>query len=128
MVVALSAIAYGVLVMAKRAGVGRKHGNMALEAHLPLDTRRAVYAVRVANTIYVLGGSEGGLTKLGEISANDWPEPSAAPPLPFAELLKKARGGTLAKPGKDAQKVHDAPEPVTIEGDGQTKGGSDAAG
>jgi flagellar biogenesis protein FliO len=128
MVSALSAIAYGVLVMAKRAGIGRRHGNMTLEAHLPLDARRAVYAVRVANTIFVLGGSEGGLTKLGEISANDWPEPSAAPPLPFAELLKKARGGASLKPEKDAQKLHDAHDPVTAEGDAQTKGGSDAAG
>jgi flagellar biogenesis protein FliO len=60
--------ALGVLLVygARRAGVGRASGPMAIVGRLPLDARRALYLVRVGRAIYVIGASEMGLVKLGE--------------------------------------------------------------
>ncbi|HEX4341448.1 MAG TPA: flagellar biosynthetic protein FliO [Polyangiaceae bacterium] len=61
--------ALGILLVygARRAGVGRASGPMAVVGRLPLDARRAVYLVRVGRAIYVIGASEVGLVKLGEM-------------------------------------------------------------
>jgi flagellar biogenesis protein FliO len=68
----LAVIALAVLVLygARRVGVGRPAGPVRLVGRLPLDGRRAVYLVRVSDKIYVLGASEAGLNKLGELSAD----------------------------------------------------------
>ncbi len=72
--------ALGILLVygARRAGVGRASGPLAVIGRLPLDARRAVYLVRVGRAIYVIGASEVGLVKLGEMTDSDLatlPEP-----------------------------------------------------
>jgi flagellar biogenesis protein FliO len=69
LVTLLGVIALAVLVLyaARRIGVGRPAGPLELVGRLPLDGRRAVYLVRVGKTIYVVGASEAGLSKLGEL-------------------------------------------------------------
>lgn len=67
--VGVCALAALVLYGARRAGLGRPNGPLELLGKLPLDGRRAVYLVRVTDTTYVLGASEAGLVKLGELDA-----------------------------------------------------------
>ena len=73
-------VALAVLLVygARRAGVGRATGPLSVIGRLPLDARRVVYLVRVGRAIYVLGASEGGLVKLGEMPEEDLTE--ANPP------------------------------------------------
>lgn len=69
-VVTLAGVAALALLLvhgARRAGVGRATGPLSVIGRLPLDARRAVYLVRVGRAIYVIGASENGLVKLGEI-------------------------------------------------------------
>jgi flagellar biogenesis protein FliO len=63
----VGALALLLVFGARRAGVGRATGPLSVVGRLPLDARRAVYLVRVGRTIYVIGASETGLVKLGEI-------------------------------------------------------------
>jgi flagellar biogenesis protein FliO len=60
---------------------------------LPLDGRRAVYLVRVDKRVFVLGASEAGLSKLGEIDGDELSF-TEAPPAPnaFRTVLEKALG------------------------------------
>lgn len=69
--VGVSALAVLVLYGARRAGLGRASGPLEVLGKLPLDGRRAVYLVRVVDATYVLGASEGGLVKLGELAARE---------------------------------------------------------
>ena len=77
--VGVLALAVLVLYGARRAGVGRASGPLSVVGRLPLDGRRAVYLVRVARTIYVIGVSDGGLVKLGEMTEADLGD--GAPPV-----------------------------------------------
>ena len=65
---AIVALAVLVLLGARRAGVGSAAGPLELVGRLPLDGRRAVYLVRVGDTVYVVGASEAGIAKLGEVA------------------------------------------------------------
>jgi flagellar protein FliO/FliZ len=79
-----------VLYGGRRLGIGRPSGPLELVGRLPLDARRAIYLVRVGKLVYVVGASEGGLTRLGELDADA--VPTAGPALPaarFADLLAK---------------------------------------
>jgi flagellar biogenesis protein FliO len=67
---AVIALAVLVLVSARRLGLGRPLGPLELVGRLPLEGRRAVYLVRVAQRVYVLGASEAGLEKLGELDSD----------------------------------------------------------
>lgn len=69
----LAVIALAVLVLygARRLGVGKPAGPVSLVGRLPLEGRRVIYLVRVGEKVYVIGGSETGLAKLGEISDPD---------------------------------------------------------
>jgi flagellar protein FliO/FliZ len=86
-----------VLYGGRRLGVGRPSGPLELLGRLPLDARRAVYLVRVGKLVYVVGSSEGGLTRLGELDADALP--AVEPPDPrgpgggFAEVLARLRRG-----------------------------------
>jgi flagellar biogenesis protein FliO len=92
----LAVIALAVLVLygARRVGIGRPSGPVQLVGRLPLDGRRAVYLVRVTNTVYVLGASEAGLTKLGEITADEASQLRVEDPSgpAFSEILSRALG------------------------------------
>ncbi len=63
----VGALAILLVYGARRAGVGRATGPLSVVGRLPLDARRAVYLVRVGRAIYVIGASETGLVKLGEM-------------------------------------------------------------
>lgn len=97
---AIAALAILVLYGVRRAGFGRPSGPLALVGRLPLDARRAVYLVRVSETVYVLGASEAGLVKLGEISkselGSDFAEPVQGP---FARVLARALERKAGDPG-----------------------------
>lgn len=103
---AVVAIAILVLVGAKRLGVGRPHGPMQLLGRMPLDARRVVYLVKVADQVLILGASEAGLTKLGELHSGqlvDEPKPEQPG---FAELLSRLRN--RANPQRNASHPNDA--------------------
>ena len=88
------ALAVAVLYGARRMGVGRPSGPLQLVGRLPLDGRRAVYLVRVGSVVYVVGASEAGLNKLGQLSDEGIDFAAAeAPRGPFAEALARAISG-----------------------------------
>ncbi|MGC4094325.1 MAG: flagellar biosynthetic protein FliO [Polyangiaceae bacterium] len=89
----VAGLAILVLLVARRSGMGRPLGPLSLAGRLVLDARRAVYLVRVGERLYVVGASEAGLTKLGELghdalAAGALDEPSTAP-LSFKDLLSR---------------------------------------
>ena len=91
--VAVIALAVLVLYAARRVGVGRPGGPLELVGRLPLDGRRAVFLVRVGKTVYVVGASEAGLAKLGELPGDGLELPAVqAAPRSFAEALSRALG------------------------------------
>jgi flagellar biogenesis protein FliO len=87
--------AFAVLYGARRLGVGRPSGPVTLAGHLPLDGRRAIYLVRVGAQVFIVGASEAGFTKLGEMPAADLPVQAAEPESAFAKAMARAlsRGG-----------------------------------
>lgn len=68
MLTGVAALAVLLLSLGRRFGIGRPSGPLELVGRLPLDGRRAVYLVRVGETVYVVGASESGLSKLGEMA------------------------------------------------------------
>ncbi len=89
---AVVALAVVVLYAARRAGIGRTGGPLELTGRLPLDARRAIYLVRIGSKTLVVGASEAGLTRLGELSSDELPAPAAPRPDPFAAVLARALG------------------------------------
>ena len=92
---AVLAVAALVLFGARALGVGAKSGPLELVGRLPLDARRVIYLVRIGPQVLVVGASEAGLTKLGEVDGavvGDAPPP----PRPFAEVLRRVRGAGRA--------------------------------
>ncbi len=85
---AVAGLAVVALFAARRFGVGRTEGPLLLLGRLSLEGRRAVYLVRVADTIYVIGASESGLTKLGEVEAAKVPIPAEVAATRFSEVLR----------------------------------------
>lgn len=77
-------IGLGALVLhaARRAGVARSAGSLELLARLPLEARRSVYVVRVLDQVLILGASEAGLSKLGELPESAVGELRRAPAAP----------------------------------------------
>ncbi|HWO11843.1 MAG TPA: flagellar biosynthetic protein FliO [Polyangiaceae bacterium] len=69
LLVVVAAVAVLVSIVARRAGLGRSLGSIELLARLPLETRRSVYVVRVLDRVLIIGASEAGLVKLGELPA-----------------------------------------------------------
>ena len=89
---AVLAVAVGVIVAARKLGVGAPQGPLELVGRLPLDARRVVYLVRVGPQVLVVGASEAGLVKLGEAASSDFPAPAAPAPRSFAAALATATG------------------------------------
>jgi flagellar protein FliO/FliZ len=92
---AVCAIAFVVLYGARRLGIGRPRGPVELLGHLPLEARRSVYLVRVGKQVLVVGASEAGLVRLGEMAQGDIPAedlvvPAAGPP--FQDVLARVLG------------------------------------
>lgn len=98
----VSGLALVVLYAARRGGMGRPLGPLTLAGRLMLDARRAIYLVRVGETYYVIGASEAGLTKLGEMPSDALPaamELGASPPRAFKDFLTALGAG---QPGAGA--------------------------
>ncbi len=99
-IVALTAVvALCVLVLygARRLGVGRPVGPIELLGRLPLEGRRSIYLVRVVDQVLIIGASEAGLRKLGELPSSALARGDVAQSVPrFAEVLSAALG--RAKP------------------------------
>ena len=93
--VAIVTLAVLVLMGARRFGVGRPQGPLRLIGRLPLDGRRAIYLVRVEKKVFVLGASEAGLHKLGELEGEHADLEAQGPPA-FREVLER----TLGRPRK----------------------------
>ncbi len=72
------AVAFVVLYGARKMGMGRSSGGIELVGRLPLDARRSIVLVRVGAQVFLVGVSDGGFTKLGELAASDLPAPSPA--------------------------------------------------
>ncbi len=88
---AVCAGAFAILFGARRLGIGRPSGPLRLVGQLPLDARRAIYLVGVGKQVIVVGASEAGLTRLGEVGEDALPG-GAAPvlvPSPFADVLAR---------------------------------------
>ena len=101
LVTLLGVVALAVLVLygGRRLGVGRPSGPLELVGRLPLDARRAVYLIRVGKLVYVVGASEGGLTRLGELDADAVPVAGlGAPASRFADILAKMTGRDRSDP------------------------------
>lgn len=68
---AVAALAVLLLYAARRVGVGvgKPSGPLSIAGRLVLDARRSIYLVRIGEVVYVVGASEAGLAKLGELDA-----------------------------------------------------------
>ena len=97
---AVSALAFLLLYGARRVGVGHATGGLDLVGRLPIDARRSVVLVRVAGNVFVVGVSEAGLTKLGELPAANLPPAREAPAPRFATVLRGVLGARR-EPGRE---------------------------
>ncbi len=79
--------------LARRAGVARGASSLELLARLPLEARRSVYVVRVLDQVLILGASETGLAKLGELPPGAVSEFRKAPAASSWGALLSARFG-----------------------------------
>jgi flagellar protein FliO/FliZ len=86
---AVCALAFVVLYGARRLGIGRPRGPITLVGLLPLDARRSIYLVKVAGQVIVVGASEAGFTKLGEIAADALPAEEPQATSAFADVLAR---------------------------------------
>ena len=105
--VAVVALAVLVLYGARRLGVGRPLGSMELVGRLPLDARRSVCLVRVAEQVLILGVSEAGIQKLGDLSASSLPAEPATGKHGFADILARLR---LVPPAPTAHQPSETPD------------------
>jgi flagellar protein FliO/FliZ len=94
---AVCALAFVVLYGARRLGIGRPRGPIELVGLLPLDARRSIYLIKVGQQVIVVGASEAGFTKLGELPADDVPAEAKAESAGFSDVLARV----LGKPQKD---------------------------
>jgi flagellar protein FliO/FliZ len=114
-VLAIAALAVLVLYGGRRLGLGRASGPVELLGRLPLEARRAVYLVRVGKVVYVVGASEGGLTRLGELDAAAVPMEGSSGSRTFADVL----GRFVRPPGSAAT----PPDPPPIAGNEADRNG-----
>lgn len=100
---AVCGLAFVVLFGARRLGVGRPRGPIQLVGQLPLDARRAIYLVQVGGQVLVIGASEAGISRLGEVAASELPpvDPTLGAP-PFGDVLARVLGTKKSEPAKKA--------------------------
>lgn len=112
---AVCGIAFVVLFGARRLGVGRPRGPVKLVGHLPLEARRSVYLVEVGSKVLVLGASEAGLVRLGELAPGELAPraatDAAGDAAPFADVLAKVLGTRRARASsREEREQRDQPE------------------
>jgi len=99
MLAGVAVLAVVLLTVGRRLGIGRPTGPLELVGRLPLDGRRAVYLVRVGETVYVVGASESGLHKLGEVAKDGLELPKGeAVPRSFESVLARVLGKSPEPP------------------------------
>ena len=98
LLLALTVMAVVVVVVARKAGLGRSRGPIALAGHLPLDARRAIYLVEVGNQVLVVGAAEAGLTKLGEVEKSTLAFTPSEEPVRFRDVFRRLRGNRTDEP------------------------------
>lgn len=131
--VVVAALAVAVSLAARRAGVGRSLGPIELCARLPLEPRRSVYVVRVVDRLLIIGSSEAGLVKLGELPKGALPAGGLGPEQAFSGLLegvwRRARPGPrgAAPAGEDEPPAARAAHGPPAEGDGAARRSEEAA-
>jgi flagellar biogenesis protein FliO len=97
------ALAVFLLYSGRRAGLGQAAGPIQLLARLRLEARRSVYLVRVHDQVLIIGSSEAGLARLGQL-----PEGAAAeldevlPGRSFAGVLSASLGRPRENDGAGA--------------------------
>jgi flagellar biogenesis protein FliO len=106
----ISGLAILVLYAARRSGVGRSLGPVTLAGRLVLDPRRAIYLVKIGETYFVVGASEAGLTKLGELGADAVGELPVANEVPAPRAFKHFLERLGAAPPRPSAE-HEAKEP-----------------
>jgi flagellar biogenesis protein FliO len=89
LLVGVCVLAVAVLAFGRKLGLGKPHGPLALRGHLPLDARRAVYLIQAGKQLLVVGASESGLTKLGELTDPELVTEPVTKERSFADWLKK---------------------------------------
>jgi len=98
-----------ILFAARRVGIGRPSGPLSIAGRLVLDPRRAIYLVRVADSVYVIGASEAGLAKLGELDPKSLGvfEPAGrVEAAGFRQVLERLRG---TAPAAEAENESEKP-------------------
>jgi flagellar protein FliO/FliZ len=117
---AIIALAVLVLYAARRVGVGKPGGPLSLVGRLPLDGRRAIYLVRVGGKVFVVGASEAGLSKLGELEDDAVTLEADPAPMAFSDVLgrvlsRKSSGASTstktAVDGEDQDKAESKDDP-----------------
>jgi flagellar biogenesis protein FliO len=102
----VAGLAWFITFLARRAGVARGASSLELLARLPLEARRAVYVVRVLDQVLILGASETGLAKLGDLPPSALAEfrkaPAALSWLALLEARLTSRGDSAHPQGKAA--------------------------
>ncbi|HVH41077.1 MAG TPA: flagellar biosynthetic protein FliO [Labilithrix sp.] len=110
---AVCALAFVVLYGARRLGIGRPRGPIELVGLLPLESRRAIYLVKVPGQVLVVGASEAGFTKLAEIPEGEVPLEAKVESAGFSEVLGRVLGrekngtgnggtnGSIGRPNED---------------------------
>jgi flagellar biogenesis protein FliO len=76
----VAGLGLAVLQVARRVGVARTQSTLEVLGRLPLEARRSVYVVRVLDQVLILGASEGGIAKLGELPESAAGEFRRGPP------------------------------------------------
>ena len=99
--VVVCGLAFVVLYGARRLGIGQPSGAARLVGRLPLDARRAVYLVKIGAKVLVVGASEAGLTKLGELDEADLPKEEPPKTTNFGDVLALAMGRKQKKAKAD---------------------------
>lgn len=123
---AVCGLAFVVLYGARRLGVGRPRGPIQLVGQLPLDARRAIYLVQVGGQVIVVGASEAGFTRLGEVAASELPPQAELPAAPFADVLARVLRKPASEPlatGKPPSEPRASDKPP---GNEKTNGGPSA--
>jgi flagellar biogenesis protein FliO len=97
-------VAVAVLYGARKLGLGRASGPIALLGQLPLDARRSVYLVGIGQKVIVVGVAEGGMVKLAELGASEVPAAAArsTEARSFSEILDSLRGRDKPSKSVDA--------------------------
>jgi flagellar biogenesis protein FliO len=97
-----------ILFAARRVGIGRPSGPLSIAGRLVLDPRRAIYLVRVADSVYVIGASEAGLAKLGELDPKllgAFEPAGRVEAAGFRQVLERLRGtAPAAEAGDESEK------------------------